>query len=724
MSTSELYRIRPAGRHILTIGRDLVQDRSAAIIELVKNAYDADSPDVSIEFKVSSDRPGYSIIVEDHGHGMSRDTVINKWMVPSTDDKLTNTLSPGGRTMQGQKGIGRYAAAVLGKDLLLETVDSERNRTTVLVDWTSFEKAEYLEDVSILIETDAVTAPAGTRLTITNDAQFSAEWSSDDCIKLENALKKLASPVGVVPEDSKATHFDIYLTFPDSQEEYAGTPKRLVEPYPLVEFYDYRVSGRVRADGKGSLTYSVHKVRGLQDESIPFDLGGLTECGDLSFDIRVYDREGDSIESLVHRGQLKNSAGNYLSRLEARKLLNDSNGVGVYRNGFRIRPLGDPGFDWLKLNDQRIQNPSLRIGSNQVIGYVQIQSVPQSGLIEKSARDGLYENRAFNRLISITQRAIQELETRRFSYRRMAGLSKPALKIDKNLEKLYSFDQAKRGIRSKLATSGVDQRVSDEIIGIVEREEEEKNRIVDDVRQAVAVYQGQATLGKIINVILHEGRRPLNYFKNAIPTMEYWLDSWHKTGNADALERIDPMAKGIAQNADLFVKLFSRLDPLAAGKRSARVLLPLRETIAGIVSIFGKEMVDSAISIDITGPTNHGFLCWQQDIYAIFANLIDNSIYWMTEAGSETKKISVDIVVEGDKLQYIEYQDTGPGIDPRDIASEVIFEPQYTTKPGGSGLGLAIAGEAASRNDLELVAFESNSGARFRLQRRSDESDE
>jgi len=65
------YLVRPAGRHLLTIGRDLIKDRDAAIVELVKNAYDADSPDVQISFKASSKRDQYSIIIEDHGHGMT-----------------------------------------------------------------------------------------------------------------------------------------------------------------------------------------------------------------------------------------------------------------------------------------------------------------------------------------------------------------------------------------------------------------------------------------------------------------------------------------------------------------------------------------------------------------------------------------------------------------------------------------------------------------------------
>ena len=102
MNTNIIYRIRPAGRHILTIGRDLIQDNYAAVVELVKNAYDADSPDVHIEFKALDDLSGYSIIISDHGHGMSKDDVINKWLVPSTSDKLDRRKSPSGRTMQGK----------------------------------------------------------------------------------------------------------------------------------------------------------------------------------------------------------------------------------------------------------------------------------------------------------------------------------------------------------------------------------------------------------------------------------------------------------------------------------------------------------------------------------------------------------------------------------------------------------------------------------------------
>ena len=66
MNTNITYNIKPAGRHIFTIGRDLIKDNYAAVIELVKNAYDADSPDVKIEFKKATDNTECSIIISDH----------------------------------------------------------------------------------------------------------------------------------------------------------------------------------------------------------------------------------------------------------------------------------------------------------------------------------------------------------------------------------------------------------------------------------------------------------------------------------------------------------------------------------------------------------------------------------------------------------------------------------------------------------------------------------
>ena len=456
----------------------------------------------------------------------------------------------------------------------------------------------------------------------------------------------------------------------------------------------------------------------MPEEKITFSVNP-TGCGELDIDIRVYDREKEAIDFL--RRGLKDRSGKYLTNLQARQLLNEYNGIGVYRNGFRIRPLGYPGFDWLDLNKRRVNNPTLRISSNQVIGYVQIQSEGESGLAEKSARDGLKENEAFDRLKEVTTEVITELEQRRYEYRRKAGLSRPAIKVERELEKLFSSDKLKQSI-TQLTKGKVDKTTADGIIEIISQDAEDKNKIADEIRQTVAIYQGQATLGKIVDVILHEGRKPLHYFRNRIPQIRRWVDSFRKDKDSSKLEKLLLIVDGLWQNADVFVKLFSKLDPLAAGKRSAKKPVELKKTIEGALSIFESSLRTHTISAEVRGSDDFRFSGWSQDIYAIFTNLVENSLYWICEKKVSIRKISIQFSTKGHSLRYIDYYDTGPGIEPRLIDSEVIFEPGFSTKPNGTGLGLAIAGEAASRNGLELKVLKSDRGAHFRLQPKTEDA--
>ena len=260
MSTSDTYRIRPAGRHILTIGRDLIQDRYAAVVELVKNAYDADSPDVNIEFKATPDHNGYRIVISDHGHGMSRNTVINEWMVPSTRSKLDRRTSPSGRIMQGNKGVGRYAASILGMDLLLETITPEGEKTTVYVEWKNFETARYLDDVEILIETNEISELSGTRLTINGDNALLSEWNQKQFNKLRFELKKLISPVSTIFGDEFLINLQV-----DGFSDVEAIEENII-PYPIFNLFDYRIAGKINMDGKGTLTYSSQKARNITDE--------------------------------------------------------------------------------------------------------------------------------------------------------------------------------------------------------------------------------------------------------------------------------------------------------------------------------------------------------------------------------------------------------------------------------------------------------------------------
>lgn len=716
MTDQDVFKIRPAGRHILTIGKDLIQDPYAAVVELVKNAFDADSEFVKVDFIADSEAMEYRITISDGGHGMARNDVVSRWLVPSTNDKLKRKVSPNGRILQGRKGVGRFAASILGDDLLMETTTRDGETTSVYVEWQTFEYSNFLDEVELLIETRKTNKSPGTVLTIKGGGPGLEEWNDTQFRRLTYELRKLTPPTAaILGIDLKQEKFKIFLKVKGFQG--VANTDELIESFPILEFYDYMISGQINSDGFGTLKYSTQKIENASDEVFAVDYSGFFEksCGMLNFDIRVYDRDKDDIDQLIRRG-LRDKEGNYLGSLAARQLLNSNNGIGVYRNGFRIRPLGDAQFDWLKLNQKRIQNPSRKIGSNQVIGFVHIESDENSGLIEKSARDGLKENAEYERLIELTQNVIGELETRRFSLRRSLDLGKPKSRVERQIRQLFSDDHIKADIIERLENAGISEKVTKEISDILAKDNAEKNKAAESLRQTVAVYQGQATLGKIVNVVLHEGRRPLNFFKNQVPNLEYWSKIFGEDPSQSNLDKIIPIAQDLGHNADVFVQLFSRLDPLAAGNRADARPFNLYDTISGAMKVFERTLSESNVEIRVQGPTDFEFVGWRQDLYAIFTNLIDNSMFWMAEKNTKAPSVIIRFEVEKDELAFIDYRDNGPGIDKSLIESEVIFDPEFSTKRDGTGLGLAIAGEAATRNELELNVLTSDEGAYFRLQ--------
>jgi signal transduction histidine kinase len=715
------YKIRPAGRHLLTIGRDLIQDNNAALIELIKNAFDADSASITITFSMKPDQTFYKIIIEDKGHGMSRDTIVNKWMVPSTADKLERKTSPNGRVLQGRKGIGRYAAAILGNDLLLESIDQIGKKTTAFIEWKQFEDADFLEDVEILIETINSIETPGTILTITGDGKGLAEWNDTKLKDLKFQIKKLMAPLDkeLQANNSNTSNnvdkFEIII----KEDHFIQYPEQIIEetiePFPLVDMFDYRIFGKLNSNGNGTFYFQTQKSTTHNfDEEILFSLGKQTDCGVLEFDISVFDREVESLDQLIARG-IKHNSDTFFSRQETRKLLDDYNGIGVFRNGFRIRPLGDADFDWLKLNKQRIQNPSQKIGSNQVIGHINIQSEEDSDLIEKSARDGLKENKSFENLKDISSQIISLLELRRFEIRRKLGISRPAVKIEQDLELLYSFKDFGDELVKNLKSQGLDDEATETVSNLLLNKSKEISKAAENLQKMIAMYQGQATVGNIINLVLHESRMPLAAIKSNIKSFKKRHAKFIETQDENKLQEISPIADQISKNTEDFSRLFEKLDPLAYKKRDSVQTFNIYKELISVISMFTNDMSEKGISYKIEGSQVVEFEGWAQDFRAIFINLFQNSTYWIHEKNSPKKEITIYIGEENNSLSFIDYKDTGPGIDKSIKDNNLIFEPQFTTKKDGMGLGLAIAGEAAQRNGLHLSIFAQDVGVYFRL---------
>lgn len=710
-------KIRPAGRHVLTIGRELIQDLHAALIELVKNSYDANASKVTLEFSQDECNNIQTLKVSDNGHGMTTDVVLNQWLVPSTDDKLKRKLSPyGKRVMQGRKGIGRYAASILGEDLLLETTDTNGNTTTIYLVWADFENSEYLDQVEILVELSKNSLPSGTTLTI--NSKFSeSEWNKKQFNELMFQLKKLIPPQELPNKHSSDDNFEIELiTF-----NFLGQNiNEIIEPFPLLELSDYRIKGSITDSGKCELLYTFQKYKG-QEETVPinFSLDKQTSCGNLYFDIRVFDRGSDDIDNLIRKG-LKDDQGNYVGKNQAKSLLNANNGIGVYRNGFRIRPLGDPGFDWLELDKRRVQNPSLRIGSDQVIGFVLIESEESSDLIEKTARDGLKNNLAYENLIKITQTVIAKLEEKRSIFRNALS-NKKRESIEKVVQEVFSFENLKSEITQHLISTQAPPEVTAKIISYIDKDAEKRQEKLAFIQQQIAIFQAQATLGKLVQYVIHEGRHYISYIRNSIIFLNDDIDKFLTSASTELNLKIKDASGKIDKNVLNLSNLLKRLDPLATGKRGRPIEINLEQELrnayenAYSFTSLEESYSKNDIILNITGFNNKIIQGYKQDVISLFVNLFSNSLYWMIKNNSEPKRIVVDCIIENELIQFIDYKDSGPGINPELIASEAIFEPGFTTKIDGIGIGLTIAGETANRLGFDLLVLESTDGAYFRL---------
>ncbi len=194
------HKFKPRARMLLLLGDQLIRDPGIAVFELVKNAYDADSPDVTVTMSGITDKSEGKIIVEDSGTGMDFETISGVWMEPGTDYRakqreLKERTDKFHRLPLGEKGIGRFAAHKLGNHVRLVT--RKRNKREILVDieWSRFSQHQYLEDIPIRIvqrNPRVFTGDkVGTRIEITD---LRNTWSRGMIRDLARSINSICSP--------------------------------------------------------------------------------------------------------------------------------------------------------------------------------------------------------------------------------------------------------------------------------------------------------------------------------------------------------------------------------------------------------------------------------------------------------------------------------------------------------------------------------------------------
>ncbi|SDH41196.1 sensor histidine kinase [Pseudomonas abietaniphila] len=702
-----MAKIKPRARIVRTIGDQLISGPDAALIELVKNAYDADSQSVTIKITppVSNHQQG-EIIVSDQGHGMSYSDLLDKWLEPATTDKVHRKISPTkNRKMLGAKGVGRFATARLGKRLQLFSTtmfDGALESSLMIVDWECFEKVKYLEDVEIDIKKIATEKNTGVRLVIN---ELNDTWTKSRLINLIKELRRIASPI-----KSQDENFKIYLDLSDFKPSECGFSgeELLVNPFekntfdtiqeiiPLTieNLFHYCVEGNFDESGAFRGTFINKRGENIKHElQMPATKLDPDEdpCGRVEVRLNIYDREPDAIQQLF-----SNLGFGALGRMESRKLLNENIGVGIYRDGFRIRPYGDAETDWLEMERKRVQDPSRKLGLNQLAGIISISDETESGLVERSSREGLEHNGSFLRLKRQISNLLSHVEALRQDFREKAGLSrkKPGGTID--VHNTSALEETAKAI------SELPDAFRDKVQKAFIKETTALKTAIEDLETYQQALISHSSLGLVITQVLHDGRHFLSHITTR--STELAKDSPRILENSKFGDYIRKNLPGSAQeilnSATDLASLFSALNPVSGKKKVAATKQNITATIHRCIKLFEKELATSNIAVEFS-PTREDifFLGHDGDLMAAVLNLMDNAIHWLSLANIDNRRISIRIEEPEQYIQII-ISNNGPTIDAKYI--DKLFDAGFTLKQGGSGIGLAIAREAlrASKADL------------------------
>ncbi|EAJ5027427.1 hypothetical protein DKO11_08585, partial [Campylobacter jejuni] len=592
-------KIRPEARLIKTIGEDLIKNPYAAVVELIKNSYDADSEIVIVSIELTNEyvydkkQKFLKFTIEDDGEGMSLETIKNTWMVPATSYKVNKQYSSKKkRVVQGKKGIGRYASAILGDFLRITTTDLNGMTSIIEIDWKQFDDGKFLDEINIPYECNRTNLKSGTKIEIYSSIevyydeikqqyQDKINWNKDQNKLLFKELRKL-----LVPTNKSNETFEIIFLNNGLDKLDIDDKNEKIEPFPLLDFYEYRIKGKISSNGKGLLFYE-NKNFENSNEKIELDLRNT--CGNIEVDLMVFDLDPDVIQNLVNKQKDKEEK--QLGKSEFKALIKQYSGVGIYRNLFRIRPYGDYDFDWLGLNARRVNSPTMSISTNQIAGFVSIESENKSNLIEKSDREGLKENENYDNLKKILLEVLSEVEKRRYEFRKNTKRGRVvANNIKDTIRDVFSFDDVNNKISVILHKANIDAHIIEKVQFELKQEEIKKNNGLKNIEEVLAMYEAHAALGKLVLYVLHEGRKPMQIIGLKLNNLKKSLQRFIKTKDESIEQDIKKYNEDSLSQLEKLSNLFKRLDPLMITRSSRRKEVNLYQNALNNYELF-KEIL-------------------------------------------------------------------------------------------------------------------------------------
>ncbi|MDP3742927.1 MAG: ATP-binding protein [Methylotenera sp.] len=382
------------------LGSDLITDDAVAIFELVKNSFDAEATRVDIFFGEKE------IIVADNGIGMTYEDITKKWLFVAYSSKKAVNINDfrdeiaERKHYAGSKGIGRFSSDRLGQEVILQT----KNRSDVTnivhsidVDWSLFDRdhEEHFEDIGItytpqpqgfILPKELPQLDYGTVIGIQNPRR---NWNRSVILNLKAELAKLINPFGAEVDGFRIIiHAPSELKADELAKENSSKTEETLPPNSLV-------NGEVGNFIFSTLQEKTTFINVAIDKSGEYIESFLIDRGELIYRIR----EPNPYSLLASSGfQCQVFFLNHSAKMTFTRRMGvpsvQFGSVFLFRNGFRVFPIGSDGDDWYSMDRRKQQGYARYLGTRDVIGRIDVSGADYDFQESSSRNTGLIETPA------------------------------------------------------------------------------------------------------------------------------------------------------------------------------------------------------------------------------------------------------------------------------------------------------------------------------------------
>lgn len=680
------------------LGEQNFTNKESAVLELVKNAYDAGATFLTISFENDA------IFVTDNGIGMDADNIRQNWMHIGKSDKDYEIIDSDNHTrvLAGSKGIGRFALARLGETV---TVNSWKGASNVqgicwVTDWNRSS-----------LNQNYAPATRGTKIEIRGLRDKWTEKAIDKLsLYLSRAYNDTLMEICIKTEDKERQIKKYY-----SQPHLGQNCKAFIAMRYESGSHTLHVS--IKSDEFLDDAQKYCKIFNIHNHSADIDI--LQEFNETEWDLSTVEFETHLKELGDFTGEIffnvSSSGFEQAKFLYKHGTLPDSleGGIVLYRNAFSISAY-EGTKDWLGLGKRSRKSPAAashptgawRVRENQLSGKIEIDKLRNSKLQDLSNRQGLEENIYYELFVEIVLTGLKEFER----YRQ--GIIRA---IDEKNEQQTEYRETPvtdRVIRDPKSVSTLSTQETKQLVHELRTYKKESSQHKKDIETTeqrykydVRILNVLATAGLKAASIAHEMKNDRNFIADAYDSIVSALEQYGLWELLSSPEKTDKSYRNIPyllSNSDKVNKKLVAFMNTMLEEIEKRQFKPSWQSVTDILNkekqTWERDYSWITISIDIDDDIC--FYISEDIIRVILDNLILNSVQQNNELNHLQINISAELATDSILLKYA---DNGKGLNKKYHDNPFkILEVHETTRKNGHGLGMWIVNNTVNMVDGKI----------------------